>query len=44
MRVCVCVCVSVCVWSGGCELVRVEEHMAERACFVVRYSFDYCFV
>ena len=41
---CVCVCVCVCVWSGGCELVLVEDRMAESACFVVRYSFDYCFV
>ena len=30
-----------CGWSGGCVLVRVEERMAERACFVVGYSFDY---
>ena len=33
--------VCVCRWFGGCIWVRVEEGMAERACLVVGYSFDY---
>ena len=32
----------VCV--GGCKWVREEDRMAERACFFVRYSFDYWIV
>ena len=35
--------VSVVGWLGTCVFVRVEERMAERACFV-GYSFDYLIV